>query len=111
MRTSWLASSSSSSFHSWLSSPNFLRSIASLMIKRTIPVCHELLDCLEDTMINRVLRFIALLQLAFCDEQGMITTFDDVQFIRGADFFADGCQHLQRAERITSPLHKKNRRR
>ena len=98
MRTSWLASFSSSSFDSSLSSSNFLRSIASLMVGRTLPVCHELLDRLEDTMINRVLRFTALFQLAFCDEQGMIAAFNNVQFIRGGDFLADGCQHLQRAE-------------
>jgi hypothetical protein len=75
------------------------------------PLCHELLDRLEDTMINRVLRFTAALQLAFRDEQGMIAAFDNVQFVRGGDFLADGCEHVQGAERIASPLHKENRRR
>ena len=62
-------------------------------------------------MINRVLRFIALLQLAFRDKQGMIAAFDNVQLVRGGDFFTDGCEHIQRAERVASPLDKKNRRR
>ena len=83
---------------------------ATLMISSFKLSSHELLDRLEDTMINRVLRFAALLQLAFCDEQGMIAAFDNVQFIRGGDFLADGCQQVQWAERIAGPLDKENRR-
>ena len=88
---------------------SFLESLdATLCFSSLKLTSYELPDRLEDAMINCVLGFSAVLELAFRDEQGMIAAFDNVQFVGGGDFWADGRKQVQRTERIASALHKEN---
>ena len=52
-------------------------------------------DRLQDALFDFILSLAARLQLAFGDEQRMVSTFDDVQFICRCHFSSNGLQDAQ----------------
>jgi Potassium-transporting ATPase A subunit len=71
---------------------------------------YERPDCFENSTVNVILAFTVGFELSFRDEQGVIATFDDVQFICGPHLPPDFGEPVQRAKRIACSLHEQDRR-
>src|ERR1700751_2280260 len=72
---------------------------------------HKMADRLQDALIDFILGLAASLELAFGDEQRMVSTFDDVQFIFRCHISSNGLQDAQRAQPVTGSLYEQGRRR
>src|SRR5208283_110876 len=72
---------------------------------------HKMADRLQDALIDFILSLAARLQLAFGDEQRMVSTFDDVQFICRCHFSSNGLQDAQGAQPVAGSLYEQGWRR
>ena len=72
---------------------------------------HKMADRLQDALIDFILSLAARFELAFGNEQRMVSAFDDVQFICRCHFSSNGLQNAQGAQSVTGSLYEQGRRR
>jgi len=71
---------------------------------------HKIADRPQDAIIDFVLGLPTRHELTLGDEQRMVSTFDNVEFICRFHFPPNAYQHVQGAEPVARSLHEQNRR-